>query len=501
MEEETYTHTKENRVKFLKFFAVLLLVTFAGSAFAQELSESITTSGGLTVRYPAEYEAYEIEPLVVEVSDPSSGLIVAVGDAITEAFGVTAESPLTTIETMRQLLAEDGADIEMGEVEELTLGDRPAFRFAASSEGEQVMVYSFRLADDTLAVGLVQISENGPALEAMIAIAEPVFLSAEYDANNPGTGVGSNMSGDPIEIIELATPDVIEGSDIIPPAGEPLRLDQMPEGLVVFRTNAVIDRPQDWETDETGVVYSSVSFFRSNYMESLLIMDMETLEFDLIKEIYLPIIASLSSDADFDPETLRRDETLPDGRAMQIYSSLSVEDAFGITVLIVVELLPDRWGVVQATNYDMNGDGEAFVAEIIELARSFRFDVTADPRNSYITLEDGSVALMRSFQCFDTDFGLFDEGDSVSGICPAGCDPTIIWGTDVYTNDSGLCTAAAHAGVITLAEGGPITIIREPGRDEYPASTQNGITSEPWGSWGGSFRVERASGEIHLGTP
>lgn len=489
-------------MKLLKFFAVLLLVTFAGSAFAQELSESITTSGGLTVRYPAEYEAYEIEPLVVEVSDPSSGLIVAVGDAITEAFGIIAESPLTTIEAMRQLLAEDsGEDIEMGEVEEITLDGRQVIRFAAAAFGEQVMIYSFRLADDTLAVGIVQVSEDGPTLEAMIAIAEPVFLSAEYDANNPGTGVGSNMSGDPIEIIEPATPDVIEGSDIIPPAGEPLRLDQMPEGLVILRTNAVIDRPQDWETEETAVIYSSVSFFRSNYMESLLIMDLETLEFDLIKEIYLPIVTAMETDEDFDPETLRRDETLPDGRVMQIYSSLDLEDTFGTAVLIFVELLPDRWGVVQATNYDMNGDGEAFVAEIIELARSFRFDVTADPRNSYITLEDGSATLLRSFQCYDTDLGLFNQGDSMTGICPAGCDPTIIWGTDVYTNDSSLCTAAAHAGVITLAEGGPITIIREPGRDEYPASTQNGITSEPWGSWGGSFRVERASGEIHLGTP
>lgn len=489
-------------MKLLKFFALLLLVTFAGSAFAQELSESITTSGGLTVRYPTAYEAYEIEPLVVEVSDPSSGLIIAIGDAITEAFGVIAESPLTTVNAMRQLLAEDsGEEVAMGEVEEITLGGRPAVRFAASAFGEQVMIYSFRLADGTLTVGIVQVSEDGPALEAMIAIAEPIFISAEYDATNPGTGVGSNSAATPFDIIAPATPEFIEGSDVVPPAGEPLRLDQMPEGLVLFRTNAVIDRPEGWETEPSLVVYSSASFFRSNYMESMLIMDMESLDFDLIKEIYLPIVTAMESDEDFDPETLRSDETLPDGRTMQIYSSLGLEDTFGTTVLVFVELLPGRWGVVQGTNYDMNGDGEAFVAEIIELARTFRFDVTADPRNSYITLEDGSATLLRSFQCYDTDFGLFDQGDSVTGICPAGCDPTIIWGTDIYTNDSGICTAAAHAGVITLAEGGPISVIREPGRDEYPASTRNGITSESWGSWGGSFRIEPASGDIHMGTP
>ena len=38
-----------------------------------------------------------------------------------------------------------------------------------------------------------------------------------------------------------------------------------------------------------------------------------------------------------------------------------------------------------------------------------------------------------------------------------------IWGTDVYTDDSALCRAALHAGVIT-AQGGPVTVNRTEGR-------------------------------------
>jgi hypothetical protein len=61
-----------------------------------------------------------------------------------------------------------------------------------------------------------------------------------------------------------------------------------------------------------------------------------------------------------------------------------------------------------------------------------------------------------------------------------------LWGTDVYTDDSSICTAAVHAGVIP-ASGGDVTFVIEPGQEEYPASEQNGVTSSQWGSWERSF--------------
>src|SRR2546422_677421 len=62
-----------------------------------------------------------------------------------------------------------------------------------------------------------------------------------------------------------------------------------------------------------------------------------------------------------------------------------------------------------------------------------------------------------------------------------------VYGTDVYTDDSSVCTAAVHTGRITLAGGGTVTIEIRPGQGSYPASTRNGITSAPWNAWGGSF--------------
>ncbi|TVT45303.1 MAG: TIR domain-containing protein [Denitromonas halophila] len=62
-----------------------------------------------------------------------------------------------------------------------------------------------------------------------------------------------------------------------------------------------------------------------------------------------------------------------------------------------------------------------------------------------------------------------------------------VWGTDVYTGDSGLCGAAAHAGAVQR-EGGVITVYREAGRDLYVGSERNGITSHDYGRYANSLR-------------
>jgi hypothetical protein len=64
-----------------------------------------------------------------------------------------------------------------------------------------------------------------------------------------------------------------------------------------------------------------------------------------------------------------------------------------------------------------------------------------------------------------------------------------IWGTGTYTDDSSVCIAAVHAGVITLEDGGSVIIEMRPGQDAYPASVANGIESREWPEWPGSFAV------------
>jgi hypothetical protein len=61
-----------------------------------------------------------------------------------------------------------------------------------------------------------------------------------------------------------------------------------------------------------------------------------------------------------------------------------------------------------------------------------------------------------------------------------------VWGTDIYTQDSSLCGAAEHAGVIGK-KGGEITVAETDGCESYVGSDQNGVSSGSWGSYPKSF--------------
>jgi hypothetical protein len=73
--------------------------------------------------------------------------------------------------------------------------------------------------------------------------------------------------------------------------------------------------------------------------------------------------------------------------------------------------------------------------------------------------------------------------------CPAGCESTRgLWGTDVYTADSGICRAAIHAGLISPG-GGVVSVRLEPGRPAYRGSTRNGMQSSDYGQYGKSYTL------------
>ena len=71
--------------------------------------------------------------------------------------------------------------------------------------------------------------------------------------------------------------------------------------------------------------------------------------------------------------------------------------------------------------------------------------------------------------------------------CPPNGTESSIWGTDIYTNDSSVCNAAVHSGLITYAAGGAVTIEIRPGEEQYVGSTRNGVTSSSYPSWSQSF--------------
>ncbi len=82
-----------------------------------------------------------------------------------------------------------------------------------------------------------------------------------------------------------------------------------------------------------------------------------------------------------------------------------------------------------------------------------------------------------------------DDGQIYKFECPPNGVAGTIWGSDIYTGDSSICTAAVHAGLFTLEDGGIVTVEYRPGRKTYGSTERNGITSYTYGEYERSFVV------------
>src|SRR5204863_8168092 len=85
------------------------------------------------------------------------------------------------------------------------------------------------------------------------------------------------------------------------------------------------------------------------------------------------------------------------------------------------------------------------------------------------------------------------EGQTMRLDCSPNGTLHSVWGSDIYTSDSSICSAAVHSGLITLQQGGTVTIELRPGRKVYGASERNGVTSSEYGRWDQSFVFKTAN--------
>ena len=145
--------------------------------------------------------------------------------------------------------------------------------------------------------------------------------------------------------------------------------------------------------------------------------------------------------------------------------------------------------------YDTDGDGQVSLYEWREREdndREFsRYDLNGD---GFITIEE----LIRS--------GQFAAGTNVA-LTPNLNGPRVgigeffyfevtgtiggnVWGTDVYTSDSPISTAAVHAGVLRPGERGLVKVTVLPGQGRYRGSFRNGVRTSDYGVFPRSYRVD-----------
>lgn len=66
-----------------------------------------------------------------------------------------------------------------------------------------------------------------------------------------------------------------------------------------------------------------------------------------------------------------------------------------------------------------------------------------------------------------------------------------IWGTDVYTGDTDLATAAVHAGALRVGETAVVEVRIVPSPPQHLGSARNGVTTSNWGTYGFSYTVRK----------
>ena len=87
------------------------------------------------------------------------------------------------------------------------------------------------------------------------------------------------------------------------------------------------------------------------------------------------------------------------------------------------------------------------------------------------------------------------DGRTFTLACSPGGTEHTVWGSDIYTADSSICTAAVHSGLITYQRGGVVTIEVRPGRPIYGCSEKNGVTTSCYGAYTQSFIFKTPNNE------
>lgn len=66
-----------------------------------------------------------------------------------------------------------------------------------------------------------------------------------------------------------------------------------------------------------------------------------------------------------------------------------------------------------------------------------------------------------------------------------------VWGTDVYTTDSSLATAAVHAGVLRAGQTGVVRVKIVAPPPQFAGSSKNGVATSAWGAFTGAYQVSK----------
>jgi Ca2+-binding EF-hand superfamily protein len=134
---------------------------------------------------------------------------------------------------------------------------------------------------------------------------------------------------------------------------------------------------------------------------------------------------------------------------------------------------------------DLDGDGFITVEELVRTKKAIAVPIKdAPPQLSPAAEASGAIADPHDMVRFRGQTGktfLIEVTGRVS---------TNVWGTGIYTDSSTLAAAAVHAGILDIGMKGLIKVMVLEPQQQYTGSTRNGITSQSFGQFGGSYTIQ-----------
>jgi hypothetical protein len=476
-------------LRILVFAGLLMLASVIASA--QELTET-TTIGSITVQHPANFTAEAVSGAGVGlIDDTDSFAILVFTESALSEMGMPEAATATDF-----LNALTGLDAVTGDPSPISLAGAEGFvvEGVIPDIGTNGLIYALD-GENGLIVGLV-IAREGDVTEEFRELGENIIDSVVID---------------PSAVVETDVPAATEEPEETPdeptdePTGEdedcPISVDDLPENTVVFCLGAQMTYPEAWSLSEgTEEVDTFASINRENFAVSLSTSVNEVSQY-YNPEIYatdvLKFTADIAGHETFDPAEHLTTVLEEDGRKVEVYNpadfvELTEDDVYQVTYIVT---LNNDIFVTHTFTWvpSLLEDAESIDAEIEEIALSTV--VTEDYEGTPAFIEvDGEMVFVFEATAFDStySFTYSDEDGTFVVTCPAEMsgEESTVWGTDIYTDDSSVCLAAAHAGVITLADGGTVQVTMLPGEESYQGTERNGVTTSDYGQWGGSFSVE-----------
>jgi hypothetical protein len=146
-------------------------------------------------------------------------------------------------------------------------------------------------------------------------------------------------------------------------------------------------------------------------------------------------------------------------------------------------------------DFNINLANDQNTVRIIRLAQSGKPQVSSSARLSPDSNDFTSTPQAETIDWNNSASALTGKvGQDFTYQCPPNGTVSNIYGTDIYTIGSSICSAAVHAGLITAREGGIVRVRVRSGEAFYNGTTRNGISSNRYGRYPGSFTFLNSAG-------